>query len=176
MHSEQKIFERYTPNFNKLLDFGFIKEKNDYLFEKDFFNHNFNAKISVSSDGKVTGTVFDIENNDEFLPLRIKSQQGSFVSSVRTSYQQILINIRENCFNKKYFIYEQSNRITHQINSKYNVTPEFLWGNLDGTGVFRNKETKKWFGIIMNVDKSKIVKDKKGIVEVLNVKQEKKLV
>ena len=44
-----------------------------------------------------------------------------------------------------------------------------MWDDLPGCGVFRNNKTNKWFGIIMNVDKSKITKGK-GEVEVINLK------
>ena len=55
------------------------------------------------------------------------------------------------------------------FNEKYNVKPEFLWDNFEG-GVFRNKKSNKWFGVIMNINKSKIIPKENGEVEVLNLK------
>ena len=45
-----------------------------------------------------------------------------------------------------------------------------LWDRFPGYGVFRNKRSNKWFGIIMNIDRSKINSDESGEIEVLNVK------
>ena len=56
------------------------------------------------------------------------------------------------------------------INQKYNVEPEFLWDKFPGYGVFKNTRSGKWFGIIMNLDRSKIILDKSGEIEILNVK------
>ena len=48
--------------------------------------------------------------------------------------------------------------------------PNFFGKNLKDMGHSEKKRTRKWFAIIMNVDKSRIVPEEKGIVEVLNVK------
>lgn len=52
----------------------------------------------------------------------------------------------------------------------YGVNADYPFeGDLE-TGVFRHKDSKKWFGIAMNIDYSKIVPDKRGLVEVVNLK------
>lgn len=79
-------------------------------------------------------------------------------------------DIANNCFEKEYFIYEQTNRIAKLINEKYDVSPEFLWDFVPDYGVFRNLRSNKWFGIVMNLDKSKIIQTETGEVEVLNLK------
>lgn len=172
MNIEDKIFQRYSPDFNKLEKYGF--RKNDYCFKYDklFKNGVFKAVIVINSDGQITGTVYDLENDDEFLPLRIgdANSHGSFVSEIRVEYEEILVDIRENCFIKKYYIYPQSNRITNLIINKYGDEPEFLWKTTPGSGVFRNQESGKWYLAILDVDRSKIQKNRKGIVEVALIK------
>lgn len=172
MNIEDKIFQRYSPDFNKLEKYGF--RKNDYCFKYDklFKNGVFKAVIVINSDGQITGTVYDLENDDEFLPLRIgdANSHGSFVSEIRVEYEEILVDIRENCFIKKYYIYPQSNRITNLIIKKYGDEPEFLWKTTPGSGVFRNQESGKWYLAILDVDRSKIQKNRKGIVEVALIK------
>ena len=56
------------------------------------------------------------------------------------------------------------------IKETYQVEPEFLWEKFPNYGVFRNERSEKWFGIIVNIDKSKIIPKEKGEIEVLNVK------
>ena len=52
----------------------------------------------------------------------------------------------------------------------YGVRADYPFeGDLE-TGVFRHKDSKKWFGIAMNIDYSKIVPGKNGTVQVVNLK------
>ena len=166
---EEKIFKKYKPDRKKLEKYGFKRIKGGFEIEILFENDNFKAIITVQDDN-VTGKVFEIETEDEYLPLRVISQQGEYVGKIRESYENVLIKIRDNCFLKDYFVLEQSNRITNKIAEIYGTEPEFLWEKYDDTGIFRNKKTDKWFGIIMDIDKSKIEKSSKGFIEVTNVK------
>lgn len=38
------------------------------------------------------------------------------------------------------------------IKEKYDVSPEYLWRDTPEVAVFRHKSSKKWFGIIMQVN------------------------
>ena len=136
------------------------------MFRDDLFK----AVIVINSDKQITGTVYDLENEDEFLPLRLEIQQGSFVGEIREEYEKILEDIREKCFIKKYYIFPQSNRITNLVIKKYGSEPEFLWKTTPGTGVFRNSDSKKWYLAILDVDRSKIQKNKKGTAEIALIK------
>jgi len=169
---EDKIFKKHSADFNKLKRYGFIEKNKEFLIEKTFFNDEFRMVLKIDKNSKVQGKVFDVENNDEFLPLRIENNEGAYVAAVKEEYKKLLEDIKDKCFIKRYFIYPQSNRITNKIIEKYNSMPEFLWEKYDDTGIFRNKNTQKWYGIIMDVDRSKIQENKKGLIEVLNVKLE----
>ena len=94
---------------------------------------------------------------------------NGFISNLKSECKKILIDIRNNCFSKEYFIYNQTNRITKIIFERYNVIPEFLWED-DYTGVFRNKRNNKWFGIIMHINKKKLNSNIDKDIEALNVK------
>ena len=170
MKFEEEVFKKYLPDYKKLKQFGFKKTDDGYIIEKIFYNDSFKAVITLLEDNKIFGKVYDLESNDEFLPLRVINQEGAFVGAVRESYEELLTYIRDNCFYKNYFVLAQSNRITNLILNKYKVEPEFLWEKYDDTGIFRNQKTDKWFGIIMDIDKSKIEKGKSGFLEVMNVK------
>ena len=170
MNIESEVFKRYIPNNNKLIKYGFKKSNGEYKFSKIFMNNTFRAEIVVDSKGQVTGKVIEIELDEEYTNFRIEGNIGEFVGTVREEYKNILQDIANNCFEKEYFIFEQTNRIAKLINEKYEVCPEFLWEKFPGFGVFRNKRSNKWFGIIMNIDRSKITPKTTGEIEVLNVK------
>lgn len=173
MSIESNIFQRFTPNFEKLIEFGFSEFDNQYIYKTNFFNNQFRAIIEISKSFELNGTVYDSENEDEYLPLRVENLQGGFAEEVKTKYEELLIDLRTKCFDKNYFIFSQSNRITKFLIEKYGSSPEFLWKKFSGSGVFRNNHSNKWFGIIMDVNRNKVTGNrskKDELVEVLNVK------
>lgn len=171
MNIEQDIFKKSHVDFEKLECYGFQQNKDFYQYSKNFMNEKFRADIVIDKNGNVSGKVFDLEFGDEYTNIRIENSVGEFVSQVREEYKSILKDIKEKCFIKNYFVFEQANRITKYIIDKYNNQPEFLWEKFPRYGVFRNKNNDKWYAIIMNIDKSKIDKDT-GEVEIINIKAE----
>lgn len=169
MDIEEEIFKRTHVDFQKLEKYGFKLENDYYTYSKDFMDGHFRANIFIDNNGKVSGKIYDLQVDDEYTNIRVKTQVGPFVSKVRKSYQDILIDIKKNCFNTDFFISEQANRITKYIIQKYGDEPEFLWENSPNYGVFRNKKNNKWYGIIMNIDKSKLSIGN-GKIEIIDIK------
>ena len=170
MNIEQDLFKRSTLIPDKLLSFGFVKEGNIYKYSTKIMNDKFRVDIEVNED-VIHGKIYDLSTNDEYTNFRIEDF-GAFSNTVREKYIEVLKNIRNNCFVSKYFIGSQSNRIANMIVKNFNCEPEFLWEKNPGYGVFRNTPSDKWFAIIMNIDKSKVVSKSSGEVEVINVKSD----
>lgn len=170
MSIESDLFLRHSCDFEKLIEFGFKKEKQKYFLEKLFMNGEFKASISVSKKGVVSGAVFDTENGDEYLPIRLENPQGAFVGKVKDEYINLLTQIREMCFFKNLFVAEQSNRIANFIKTKYNDSPVFMWPKFPTYGVFKNKKNDKWYGIVMYIPKTKLGEPSEEKVEVINLK------
>ena len=169
---EEDIFKRSHFLFPNLLDYGFQKMGNHYFYSKNFLNDEFRCDIVVDEDGQLFCKVFDLQTEDEYTNLYVSASVGEFVNTVRNAYQNILEDIRNKCCVTSFFVSEQANRICNYIYQKYEDKPEFLWEKFPGYGVFRNKNSKKWYGAIMNIDKSKITKDSgdSGEIEILNLK------
>lgn len=170
MKIEEELFKSYILNEEKLIKYGFACENDFYKYSKKILDDTFMVNIIIDRQGKVEGKIYDLEAECEYTNFRVKNITGNFALNVREIYIDILKDIRNNCFDKKFFIYNQANRLTELIINKYRVIPEFLWEKNLGFGVFRNQKSEKWFGLIMNIDKSKIIPSNKGEVEVLNIK------
>lgn len=170
LNIEEKIFKRMKLNKEKLIPYGFIKENESYHYSKNFMKDTFRADIYIDLNGNVKGKVYDLDIEEEYTNFRVEDSVGEFVNTVKEEYIKILKDIADHCFEKEYFIYKQSNRIAKLIKETYQVEPEFLWEKFPNHGVFRNVRSEKWFGIIMNIDKSKMIPKEKGEIEVLNVK------
>ena len=172
MSIEENVFTKYIPDFDKLSAYGFKRSGKKYAYEEYFMDNQFKSVVEVSSDGLISGKVIDTESGEEYVPLKLNSQEGSYVGEVRTEYENILIKIRDCCFMKQYFVLPQSNRITRLIADKYGDMPEFLWEKYDDSGIFRNPASNKWYAAILDVDRSRLLPDKKGFTEVINLKLE----
>lgn len=178
---ENEIFKKAKPDLSKIKKYGFIlvphtdKNTAEFVFEKEFMNGEFKCIIKIDKNGGVSGKVYDTANGEEYLPLRKEYQTDGFSSNVRAEYENILKDILNNCFNQEYFISKQANRICDLIYQKYNVAPDFPWKGqktASDAAVFRKEAGGKWFGLIMNVKKNKIIPEAKGNIDIINLKLE----
>ncbi len=176
MKLEQDIFKRTSVIFDQLEPYGFHREENGYSYEVTFMNDAFQAVIMIDLKGNIIGKVYELETEEEYTNIYVITQTGAFVSKVCTAYEQILIDIRNHCFEKNYFISPQANRITKWIETTYHDEPEFLWKKYPGYGIFRNQKNGKWYGAIMNIDFSKLDSKKTGEVEIIDLKLEEEKV
>lgn len=142
MRLEAKVFERKKPDFEKLAEFGFHKDKEGYHYSQLFMDGDFRADISISLEGNVFGRVFDTAAGEEYLPVHVAYQTGAFVNTVRARYVEILETIGAGCFTDRLFLFDQSERIAEMIRMRYGDRPDFPWRKYPGYGVFRNHENK----------------------------------
>ena len=168
MNIENDIFKRANVNFSELEKYGFKKSNDNYIFEKKFLNNDFKAIINIDNKGILRGKIIDLQVDEEYTNIRTE-MTGEFVNEVRESYKNILLDIRNHCFESNYFISDQANRINKYIKERYNNDPEFLWKKFPGYAVYRNGNNSKWYGIIMNLDLSKLG-NSTGETEIINVK------
>ena len=171
MKIEKEIFKNLIFNAKKATLFGFKKNKDSFEYSENFLDDKFIAIISVKEDSsEVVGKVIEREFMEEYTLFRVEQVVGEFPLKVRQEYVKILQKIKENCFETKNFISNQANVISDLIYKEYNVKPEFLWQKYPNFGIFRNKTSKKWFALIMNLQGEKLDKALFGEIDVLNVK------
>lgn len=174
MSIEHEIFMKRRPRFERFGQYGFSKIGTKYIYECDVMGGDFHCKIEIDADGKIAGTLIDTMTDEEYLPLRVATRGGAFVNTVRSEYEQILMNIANSCYAEVPFASHQANRITEQIYKKYNELPNFPWSGkaYKGSGTFRHSKTKKWFALIMNIKLSLLdaTNTSPAMVDVVNVK------
>lgn len=169
MNIEEKIFNRSEINLSSLPAYGFVAINDDWQYTKTFMNDAFKAVITVNKAGHISGTVYETDSEDIYLPLRIESMNAGFAGEVRSTYENILNDIKAHCCQNNYFITDQANRITYLIYQQYKDSPVFPWKTFPGYGVFKNFNNK-WYALIANLDKSKLDKKQSGETEILNIK------
>lgn len=169
MNIEKEIFKKSTINFDKLLPYGFEESGDRYTISKNILDDSFRIDVEISPGGLVEGKIYDLSFGEEYTNYRIETQTGKFVNQIRSEFEEFLTDIREHCTASNYFLANQANRIAGFIMKRYGDKPEFPWDKFPGYGIFRNPRNNKWYGLIMNINKSKIDKGDEE-VEVLNVK------
>lgn len=172
MNIEEEIFEKHTIDKAKLLSYGFKSKDGKLIFEKLFMDNDFRAEISFN--GKISGKIYDTLTNDEYTNFRIEDSNG-FSSQVRENFIDILKDIRENCTEKQLYKSKQALKVNEYIAEKYGDLPEFLWKSFPTYAIYRKKSSKKWYGLIGDVQRCKVDKNSSSteIVEIMNVKVDK---
>lgn len=64
--------------------------------------------------------------------------------------------------------------VTNYAIEKYHVQPEYLWKKYPSFAVLRHKENRKWFGLVMQVEKAQLGLDGQGKEDILDVKLDPK--
>ena len=165
----EEIFKKYEVDFDKLESFGFFKKDDFYEYEKNILKNNFKVILKINLEGNISGKVIDLSTMEEYTNIYVKNMVGEFVNQVKDSYQELLIEIRNYCFYRKYFKTNQANEITNYIIEKYSSYPEFLWEDSDDCAIFRNQKNQKWFLLITDLNQKKLGEEEKEI-EIMNCK------
>ena len=171
MNIIEEIFSRYQPVKNKLKAYGFCVRERQLVYEKDIMEDSFRAIITLDKEGNTLGKLIDNDLQEEYTNI-YSEHYGGYVSQVREAYISLLEEIREACYEKKPYLYKQTERIVAYIRKQYGVKPEFIFQNYPDYAVFRHNG--KWFGIIMNIAGKKIGLDEK-VIEILDVRLDKNL-
>ena len=145
------FFSRYRVEFPALLPFGFRLEREKYRYDFEIMKGTFAVSFFVDKKGNLSEKIIEKDLDEEFFGINAEGYNGYFINSLREEYKRALVPIREKCFLKVPFKKDQSNRIAHYIASKYDESPDFPFKKMEGYGVFRYKENKKWYGLIMNL-------------------------
>ena len=171
---EACVFARKRWVLKKMLAFGFQQVGDDYVLERSFLNGDFEAILTVTEKGMVTGRVIDAISHEEYYQLRQKNAVGAYVNTVRSSYSALLEEIAAACCQTVLFASDQANRLTKCILERFQVAPDFPWEKetrYQSYGTFRHASNRKWFALIMHVKRAVLDKnDNPALVDIINLK------
>lgn len=174
MRNLELELRKRSINYNILIDYGFYKDEDKYIYKKNIIEGTFEVNILISDTEKLS-KVIDIENDEEYALADIETATGEFVGKVRQAYELVIADFIKNCTYKEVFKSNQTKEVIQYIKQKYNDDLEFLWEKYDDNAIFRNKENGKWYGAILTVGESKLSSkfksDKK--IEILDLKYQK---
>ena len=61
-------------------------------------------------------------------------------------------------------------KINNYIGKEYDISPEYPWPKYNGHAVYRHKDNKTWFALIMDVGRDKLGLSGTKTVSVINIK------
>ena len=164
------FFKNKKLNVEKVLLYGFEFDGENFIRRQEILNQ-MTLTIKIDKRGFVTTKVFDADGEPYTLHL-VEGASGSFVGSVKNSYEKILNDVAEQCFDEQNFSSAQALRLVEYIHEKFSDKPEFLWEKYPNFAVFRRKDNRKWYAVIMNVPKNKLGLEGAEEIEILNLRVE----
>ena len=170
MNYVDKIFKERVPDYDLLLTYGFVKEKNSYVYSKSILDNRFDLIVQIAPSGEITTKLIDKEVNDEYILHLVEFANGEFVTSIKMEYERVLKDIQSKCFKKQVFRSFQARNVIDYCYKKYGDCLEFLWEKVDDNAIIRRKDTRKWYAAIMLIAKNKLGLEGEEIIEVLNLK------
>lgn len=165
---EKIIFKDLIPNYFKLTQYGFVKEKDKYIYEKNIQDMPFKVIVTIVSN-KVYIDVIDIENDEKYAPFYVEEATGKYVGLVRKEVENILSDIAQSCYKKEVFQNEQSRKVIEYVSKKYSNKLEFLWDKFTDDAVLRNDKNNKWYAVMFKLDKRKIGIEEDGKIEIIDL-------
>lgn len=166
----EKIFKYRKPNRLKLIEYGFLEEKDNLYKKISILDNQFELVIDIKLDGNIKYKVIDNSIKEEYFLLKVSSANGKFVENIRKKCYEILIEISLKCFDMDIFQEEQTERIFSFIKLKYDIEGEYLFKTSPNVAVFRRKDNKKWFAVLMKLEGKKLGSIDRESIEVINIK------
>ena len=162
--------EYKKPNFKKLINYGFIKEKNKYTYITDIVQKEFLLRVIVDGENKLKTELIDSSSGELYFLHLIDTAEGSYIARIREEFEKVINNIIKNCFDENVFKSKYTYKIIDYTEKKYGDNPEYLWEKFPNNAIFRRKDNNKWYAAILTVNRNRLTQGTDETVEVINLK------
>lgn len=166
----RNIFRYKEVNFEKLSAYGFIEQDKIFIYKNNICGGQMQMTVTVSADGNVNATVYDLSVQDFYTLFLAENATGSFVGGVKAEYEDILSDISEKCFVTKIFNSDYAVLLIKHVKEIYNAELEYLWEKSPKNAVWRRGDNRKWFGAILTVSSRKLGFDSDEVIEILDMR------
>ncbi len=165
----EAVIANKRPIAKKLLDYGFVNQNGVYRYQTEIRNGEFMLLLTVNAHDETHLTLIDSEMEEEYTLIHNPRAEGEYVSSLREECMAVLRQVVQGCYSAAVHHSVSASLVIGHVRACYGVEVEYPWGGED-SGVFREPNSGKWFGIMMKIDRSKLSSAKEGPVEVMNLK------
>ncbi|MDE6276151.1 MAG: MmcQ/YjbR family DNA-binding protein [Clostridia bacterium] len=166
----QEIFRKKVIDFDKLLKYGFVFDKEKYAYSTDVVDGQMTLSIYIDIDGNINTEVMDLSTQEPYTLFLVEDAVGSFIGEVRGEYERVLEDIADKCCIERVFKSKYSQAVIEYVRNKYGDKLEFLWKKFDDNAIWRRKDNKKWYGALLTVAKNKLGLDGEEKIEILDLR------
>lgn len=165
----EDIFDNYKLNVRALLDYGFIKKENSYVYDK-VLDDDLSVKFTIK-DKLFEVLVYENDSLEKFLPYYIKQSNGSYTASIKEKVEEIKLDILDKCFCKN----NLKKELLDYVKEKYGTNAEYPWEKYKDYCTLKAKNNK-WYALFMNVSSDVLKLKKEGNVDILNIKNKPEII
>lgn len=171
----EELLKNKKANLNLIKKYGFLEKENIYILKKKIHKDEFQLEVYINKNGNIDTNLIEIATGEPYFLYKLDTQ-GEFVGALREEIKEILCDVINSCYSDSVYKLNQTIAIIEYIKCKYKCLPEFLWKKFPNFAVFRRKDNKKWFCIVMIVSKDKLGLNSKEEIEIINLKSSKEKV
>lgn len=168
MMFEDRFFVHKNLNRQKLVDYGFALQEDGFAYVVPVMQGEFDLHIHIGLNGDVQSKMVERDTGEEYVLYRTESATGSFVGEARRECANVLDDIAKKCYDKCNFQTKQSGELIAYVRARYGDELEFLWDKFPYDAIWRRRDTKKWYAIIMTVSAAKLGLEREGC-SILNI-------
>lgn len=172
MRNLENMLKNKAIECNKLVEYGFKKQENKYIFKNKIYNKQFEIVVIIS-DKQKTSKLIDLANDEEYIMVDIQDCAGKFVGEIRQEYEKTIQDIINKCTIDEIYKNQQSKEVIKYIKEKYDDDLEFLWKKYDNNAIWRNKQNNKWYGVLLVISSKKLGLDYDKEIEILDLRYQK---
>ena len=159
-------------NSRKLQDYGFIKDKDGYIYSVDIFNNEFSMTVRISKSNEIKTKLIEKATNEIYTLHLAKNAVGNFVGKIRDEYNRVLDDITSKCFDMNIFESDYTYMVINYALKKYGDREEYLWPKFPRNAICRRKDNQKWYFALLSVNGTKLgLKDE--IIEIIDLRAPK---
>lgn len=151
----EEIFQRKKVDVHKLEAYGFKKISGIYQYDTDILDGEFHLEISLGKNQVPDTKLTEKASGEEYILYKTNAA-GVYVGSVRNAVVAVLKNIAGRCYETAVFKEEQSRRLITYVRERYGDELEYLWEKFPDNAVWRRKDSKKWYAVLLTVPRRKL--------------------
>lgn len=176
MNIIDKIFQRKTVIVSNLEPYGFVFNGKAYVYKKALENSGLVIQVIISGEGKVSAQIIDTAVDEPYTMHLANSAAGEFVGRVRNEYETLLTDIAKKCCVPDVFKSNMTKALIAHVRDIYGDEPEFLWKNFPDNAIWRRKDNRKWYGVLLTVSKKKLGLESDEIVEIIDLREQPEMI
>jgi predicted DNA-binding protein (MmcQ/YjbR family) len=117
--------------------------------------------------------VYDELAEDNYYLHLVEEASGGFVGQIRAEYENLLEQLSATCFKPAFVFGDVGKTVAAYAKSKYFSNLEFLWKDDVKDAILRRKDNKKWYAVLMCVQRKKIGLDGDDEIAIIDLRAPK---